>query len=95
VLSFVGGACEKKLFPNAGHFVVFTIATKEVLVGGRFPCAEARACTRARSAPLLAMNAIVETKLFFNVEGLVLAFFVLVPNDIVRAGNYAACTPRT
>jgi hypothetical protein len=40
------------------------------------------------------MNAIVETKLFFNVEGLVLAFFVLVPNDIVRAGNYAACTAR-
>jgi hypothetical protein len=40
------------------------------------------------------MDAIVETKLFLNVEGLVLAFFVFVPNDIVWAGDYAACTPR-
>ena len=94
MLCLVGGACEKKLFPNASHLIVFAIATKEVLVGSRLPRAESGARACARGAPLFAMDAVVEAKLFLQVEGLVLAFFVLIPNDIVWAGNNATCTPR-
>jgi hypothetical protein len=49
--------------------------------------AEARAGAGAGGAALFAVEAVVGTQLFFDMEGLVLAFFVFVTNDVVRAGD--------
>jgi hypothetical protein len=40
------------------------------------------------------VNAIVETKFFFEVKRFVFALFVLVADHIVRTRNYATCTSR-
>jgi hypothetical protein len=64
-------------------------------VGGRFPLAKAWARTCAGGATFFAVNAIVEAEFFFNMERLVLAFLMLVPNDIVRARNNTTCTSCT
>jgi len=80
------------LFPDAGHLVVFAIATKEVLVRRRFPGAETWARAGACGAALLAMQAVVETEFFFDMEGLVLALFMFVSDDVVWTCHHAAST---
>ena len=61
------------------------LAAEEVLVRACLPLAEARARAGAGGAALLAVETVVEAQFLFQVEGLVLAFLVLVADDIVGA----------
>jgi len=65
-----------------------------MIVGGLFPLAEAWASAGAGGATLFAMDAVVETEFFFNVEGLVFALFVFVADHVVRAGDNTASATR-
>ena len=54
-------------------------------VGFWFPRTESRARACATGATLFTVRAIVDAKFFFKVERLVVALFVLITNDFVRA----------
>ena len=63
-------------------------------VGFWLPRTEARARACATGATLFAVSAVVDAKLFFKMEWLVIALFVLVSNYFVRARNNTASTTR-
>ena len=89
VLLVVGRPGEQQLPPDAAHLVGLAHPAEQVHVGRRLPRPEAGAGTGARGAALLAVDAVVEAELLLEVERLVLALFVLVPDDVVRAGDDA------
>ena len=81
---------EQDVFVDAGHLFGLTDSPEQVLIGLGFPVPETWACPGAASATLLAVDAILGAEFVFEVEWFVVAWFVFVANDVVRAGNNAA-----
>ena len=90
----VGRANQQQLPVLPIHLIVFANFAKQLHVGFWFPRTESRARACATGATLFAMRAIVDAKLFFKMERLVVAFFVLISNYFVRARNHTAGTTR-
>ncbi|WP_421122053.1 hypothetical protein ACE2AJ_16005 [Aquihabitans daechungensis] len=85
----IGGADQQHLLGDAVDLLDLAVAGEEVLVRRGLPVAEAGAGPGAGGAPLLTVDAVVLAQFLFDVEGLVAAFLVLVPDDVVRAADHA------
>ena len=88
----IGRAGEKNVAVDASNFIVGTLAIEKVFVCLWFPCSETWARAGAAGAALLSVTAIGGAEFVFNVEWLVATSLVVVPDDIVRAGDDAAGT---
>ncbi|CAB4324441.1 unannotated protein [freshwater metagenome] len=80
---------------NAGDLVVEPGAAEQVLVGLGLPEAEPWARSCATRAALLAMSAVFWPEFVLEMEGLVPAGLVVVPDDVVRTGDHATGTAGT
>ena len=85
----IAGPYQQDVFEDARHLVGFADSAEEVFIGLGFPIAETRAGPGAGGTALLAVNAVVEAQLFFDMERDVLALFVFIPDHVVGAGDDA------
>jgi hypothetical protein len=91
----IRGSGQQNVLKDPGNLIVVSGPSKEMLVSLTFPEAKPGTGPCATGAAFYAMAAVVWTKFVLKMERLVAALFVVVANDIVRAGNDAAGTPST
>ena len=84
---------QQNVLKDPSNLIIVSGPSEQVLVSLTFPEAKPGTGSGATGAALDAVAAVLWAKFFFKMEGLVAALFMVVADDIMRAGNHAACTP--
>ena len=89
----IGGPGEDHVLRDAVHLVVLALASEEERVDFALPGTEPWAGSRAESAALLAVGAVVRPAHLRDVEGTVHTVLVVVPEYVIGADDHAGRAP--
>jgi hypothetical protein len=88
----IRGTGQQNVLKDSSYLVIEASACKQVLIGLAFPKAKSWTCPRTTGATLYSVATVIGSEFFLKVKRLVAPLFVVITNDIMRAGNHTTGT---